>query len=195
MNTCVYEHRCQRTPTKKSFSFPLIILKTHIRHPWIPAVPCSQSGRLFESFLFEFHVVFGAPLWRVLHRYLLGFDDSYESQIPRKSWKLKMSWSGVEGEGMNLKFRSVNGCIWISLHLLLRVFLSFYRKHSLACRRAPFSCGSEWKTMFRLHFNLRLILKSSSADISARSAWKAGEIPSEKPFCHLNNWNNRKLNI
>lgn len=154
MSTDASAHRWGKR--KKSFSFPLIILKTHIRHRRIPAVPCSEGGEVFESFLFEFHVVFAA---RRLRKW---GERSIHTCTPlhRLEWisnpvkKLKIE-NELEDEGMNLRFRGVNGCIWISLHLLLRSFLRL--PPCMSAKLLP-RCGSERKTMFHFFVSLRSTL-------------------------------------
>jgi hypothetical protein len=77
---------------KKSFSFPLIILKTHLHRSWIPAVLCRRTILKafylnFMFFLFLLCLFFQATAYVKLKTF-------------RKSWKLKMS-RGWKSEILN----------------------------------------------------------------------------------------------
>lgn len=75
---CVRAHM----PAQKSFSFPLIILKTHLHRSWIPAV--RYVGEKFESFLFEFYVIFS-----------LAFFLSLPFMSLKNPWKAE-NWKWAE---------------------------------------------------------------------------------------------------
>lgn len=168
MNTCVYEHRCRRT--QKSFSFPLIILKTHTIREYLL---CHVGAKILKAFYLNFMLCV-----------FLFFDalraSSHPPPLTRMNLKAREkaeNWKWVEaGRRWNeFEIPGVNGCVWISLHLLLRSvnFRSSDSHTTHAMLIHPCStavkASEKWcresEALFLVHFNLRLIFKGEAFNV------------------------------